>query len=49
MSIVREACSIPQAYRDLLEGRTYAVLSTVMPSASAPISPNSTANSKSFS
>ena len=31
MSIAREVCSIPQAYRDLLEGRTYAVLSTVMP------------------
>ena len=31
MSNVREVCSIPEAYRDLLEGRTYAVLSTVMP------------------
>ena len=31
MSIVREVCSIPQAYRDLLEGRACAVLSTVMP------------------
>ena len=31
MSIVREAYSVPQAYRDLLEGRTYAVLSTVVP------------------
>ena len=31
MSIAHEICSIPHAYRDLLEGRTYAVLSTVMP------------------
>lgn len=31
MSVVREISSIPEAYRDLIEGRTYAVLSTVMP------------------
>ena len=31
MSIAHEIQPIPRAYRDLLEGRTYAVLSTVMP------------------
>jgi len=31
MSIVHEVCSIPEAYRDLLEGRIYATLATVMP------------------
>ena len=31
MSSIREVCSIPETYRDLLEGRSYAVLSTVMP------------------
>jgi PPOX class probable F420-dependent enzyme len=31
MSIAREACSIPEAYRDLIEGRTYSALSTIMP------------------
>ena len=31
MSIAPEVCSVPHAYRDLLEGRTCAVLSTVMP------------------
>jgi PPOX class probable F420-dependent enzyme len=31
MNIVHEVCSIPAAYRDLIEGRTYPVLSTVMP------------------
>ncbi len=31
MSIVREVHSIPEAYRDLLVGRIYAVLSTIMP------------------
>jgi PPOX class probable F420-dependent enzyme len=31
LSIVPEVRSIPTAYRDLLEGRIYAVLSTVMP------------------
>ena len=31
MSNVREVCSIPHAFRDLLEGRTCAALSTVMP------------------
>ncbi len=31
MSNVREVCSIPHAFRDLLEGRACAALSTVMP------------------
>jgi PPOX class probable F420-dependent enzyme len=31
MNIAREVRSIPDTYRDLLEGRTYPVLSTVMP------------------
>lgn len=31
MNIMPEVCSIPAAYRDLLEGRIYAALSTVMP------------------
>jgi len=31
MNPVREACSIPADYRDLLEGRVYAALATVMP------------------
>ena len=31
MSSVREVCSIPEAYRDLLAGRIYAALATVMP------------------
>jgi PPOX class probable F420-dependent enzyme len=31
MSSVREVCSIPAAYRDLLAGRIYAALATVMP------------------
>ena len=31
MSNVREVCSIPHAFRDLLEGRTCAALSTVIP------------------
>ena len=31
MSIVRDVCAIPSDYRDLLEGRIYASLATVMP------------------
>ena len=31
MSIVRDVCSIPEGYRDLIEGRVYAALSTVQP------------------
>lgn len=31
MSSVNEVCSIPKAHRDLIEGRTYPVLSTIMP------------------
>ncbi len=31
MNIMPEVCAIPQTYRDLLEGRTYAALSTVLP------------------
>jgi PPOX class probable F420-dependent enzyme len=31
MSIVREVCSIPEDFCDLIEGRTYPVLSTIMP------------------
>jgi hypothetical protein len=33
VSIVRRVCPIPQTYRDLLEGCTYAVLSTVIQAA----------------
>jgi hypothetical protein len=32
MNVAREVCSIPGTYRDLLDGRTYPVWSTVMPS-----------------
>jgi PPOX class probable F420-dependent enzyme len=31
MNILPEVCAIPEADRDLLEGRIYAVLATVMP------------------